>query len=700
MSPADPDDALRDTCRAFFTNESPPSRVRAAEAATPPGFDPALWSKTATLGVPDLVRDGAQLRDLAVIAEEYGRALAPIPLVESLVAARLLATHHPADDPPPSLVTVALRPAEQGVARLVPAGAIADAVVALDGDDLVLASGAATTAPPTVGSAPVADRPLDQRVVLARGVAARAALAHAVDDWRVLTASALVGLAHGALGLGVDYARARHQFGVPIGSFQAIQHRLADVAASLDAATLLVRHAADDGTPVAASMAFLAATRAARAVAAASLHVHGGYGFMVEYDIQLHFRRATAWPLALGDPDDERDHLADLLADQGWTLPEPSPTGFRAEVRALLADACTADVLERAHATGTVHDWGLHRRVADAGLLAAGLPRDAGGQGRDERDVSAMWEELERVGAPTDGWGTSELVAHTLAIVGTERQQREVIAPVLRGELLICLGYSEPDSGSDVAAAATRAERDGDAWVLNGQKMFTTLADEARYVFLLTRTDPSVPKHRGLTMFLVPMDSDGIEITPVHTLSGERTTITYYTDVRIPDTCRVGDVNGGWDVMRVALAFERRPTMVGELDRVLHQFIAWASEHPAVLARPAVRARLADAWIDLAAGRRLSERMVADTIAGELPIVHGSIAKLFSSEALVRASAGLLDALGADGVLTHGASGAPADGWVEWMHRHAQVTTIRAGTSEIQRTIIAERGLGLPRSGR
>jgi len=170
--------------------------------------------------------------------------------------------------------------------------------------------------------------------------------------------------------------------------------------------------------------------------------------------------------------------------------------------------------------------------------------------------------------------------------------------------------------------------------------------------------------------------------------------------VRIPDTCRVGDVNGGWDVMRVALAFERRPTMVGELDRVLHQFIAWASEHPAVLARPAVRTRLADAWTDLAAGRRLSERMVADTIAGELPIVHGSIAKLFSSEALVRASAGLLDALGAGGALTHGASGAPADGWVEWMHRHAQVTTIRAGTSEIQRTIIAERGLGLPRSGR
>jgi alkylation response protein AidB-like acyl-CoA dehydrogenase len=113
-----------------------------------------------------------------------------------------------------------------------------------------------------------------------------------------------------------------------------------------------------------------------------------------------------------------------------------------------------------------------------------------------------------------------------------------------------------------------------------------------------------------------------------------------------------------------------------------------------------VRARLADAWTDVAAGRQLSERMAAETAAGELPIVHGSIAKLFSSEALVRASGGLLDALGPDGLLAHGAPSAPADGWVEWMHRHAQVTTIRAGTSEIQRTIIAERGLGLPRSDR
>jgi alkylation response protein AidB-like acyl-CoA dehydrogenase len=693
---SEPDEALRDTCRAFFTNESPPSRVRAAEDATPPGFDGALWAKAGALGVPGLVRDGASCHDLATIAEESGRALAPIPVVESLVAARLLLDCDA--DVSDGLVTLAVRPAEHGTARLVPAGAVATAVLALDGDELVLARGVPPAALPTLGCAPLADRPLHDRTVLARGADARTAFAGAVDDWRLLTASALVGLASGALTLGVDYAKVRHQFGVPIGSFQAIQHRLADVAAALDAAALLVRHAADDPSALATAMAFLAATAAARTAAGASLHVHGGYGFMAEYDIQLYFRRATAWPLVLGDPADERARLADLLEAGGWWLPEPAPTGFRGEVRALLADACGPDVLERVATTGVVHDWGLHRRFAEADLLGAGVPAAAGGRGLEEPDVRALWEELERVGAPTDGWGTSDLVAQTLAIVGTEEQRRDVVAAVFRGEVLICLGYSEPDSGSDVAAATMRAERDGDGWVLNGQKMFTTLADQAAYVFLLTRT--GVAKHRGLTMFLVPLDSPGIEIAPVHTLSGERTNITYYTDVRVPDTCRVGELDGGWDVMRVALAFERRPTMVGELDRVLRQFVTWASSHPAVLARPAVRARLADAWTDVAAGRQLSERMATETAAGELPIVHGSIAKLFSSEALVRASAGLLDALGPDGMLSHGTVSAPADGWVEWMHRHAQVTTIRAGTSEIQRTIIAERGLGLPRSGR
>ena len=297
--------------------------------------------------------------------------------------------------------------------------------------------------------------------------------------------------------------------------------------------------------------------------------------------------------------------------------------------------------------------------------------------------------------------GNVEPWSHTLALVGTAEQRERVVPRVLSGEILCCLGYSEPDSGSDVAAAATRATRDGDDWVINGQKMFTTLAQEAAYVFLLTRTNTSVPKHRGLTMFLVPMSTPGIELQPIHTLGGERTNVTFYTDVRVPDSARVGEIDGGWDVMTVALAFERNPTMVGELDRLVRQIVEYGfirRRRPRSL--PAVRTRMARAVTDLVVGRLLGFRMTAAIARGELPIAEGSMAKLFSSEALVRAASGLLDALGPAGVLSFGAPGAPAGGWVEHAHRHAQVTTIQAGTSEIQRTIIAEHGLGLPRSAR
>ncbi len=700
-------DALRDTFRSFFTREAPPARVRAAEAGAPPGFDEALWTRVAALGVPDLAVEGATLAELAVVVEEYGRALAPIPMIEALVAVRLLDRLDDAGATAaaalvaPAPVTVALRPARDGVASLVPAGAVAGAVLALDGADLVLARIAESGATPAnVGAGPVADTVLTDAVVVATGRPARDAYGHALDDWRLLTASALIGLARRALELGVEYAIARHQFGVPIGSFQALQHRLADVATGVDAAGLLVDAAAAASDPIAAASAYVAAIDAARVSAGASLHVHGGYGFMLEYDIQLYFRRASAWPLALGDPDAEVTRLADLLAERDFAPTEPDPSEVRAEVRAFLADVCDHSVVARVHETGTVHDWGLHRRLAERGYLAAGWPTAWGGDGRDDLDALIVWEELERLGAPVDGWGTTDLVARTLALVGSEAQQRDIIPRVLRGEILICLGYSEPDSGSDVAAATTRAARDGGEWVINGQKMFTTLAHEAAYVFLLTRTNPDVPKHRGLTMFLVPMDDPGIEVTPIHTVSGERTNITYYRDVRVADDARVGEVDGGWDVMRVALTFERNPTMVRELDRLLRLFVAWAGADSDLLHQPRVRARLARASIDLEAGRRLGERMAAITAAGGLPTVEGSMAKLFSSEALVRHSAALVDALGPRGILTPGAPAAPADGWVELMHRHAQVTTIRAGTSEIQRGIIAERGLGLPRAGR
>src|SRR5258706_3598366 len=244
---------------------------------------------------------------------------------------------------------------------------------------------------------------------------------------------------------------------------------------------------------------------------------------------------------------------------------------FRAEVRAFLDEHLTDEVVERAHDTGTIHDWGLHAALAERGWLDR--------SGLDAGQAAVLSEELARAGAPADGWGTAELVAHTLQLVGTEQQKADVVPRVFAGEILVCLGYSEPDAGSDVASVATRAVRDPDdpgSWVVDGQKMFTTMAHESAYVFLLTRTNTSVPKHRGLTLFLVPMDTPGIEVRAIHTLGGERTNVTFYTDVRVPDSCRVGEVDGAWEVMKVALAFERQAAAQGDASRMLARAEAWA----------------------------------------------------------------------------------------------------------------------------
>jgi alkylation response protein AidB-like acyl-CoA dehydrogenase len=329
LSPTDEQEQLVEAFRVFFAKECPPTVVRDAEAAG--GFDRALWLAAAVLGGPTMGVDGAGLLDLELATERAGAALAPIPLVDAWVAARLLAASGErgsavldrlgAEAPP--VAVVALHPARGGVARLVPGGAVAEIVVGLDDDELVAveAEPDARARVHDLGRAALADRSLraGTRTVLASGDDARSLHERAVDEWRVLTAGALVGLAGAALELGVEYAKQRHQFGVPIGSFQALAHRLADVATAVEGARLLVRQAAwaaDEGETDAtalARMAFLFAARTARDTSAAALHVHGGYGFTLEYDVQLYLRRAKAWPLALGDPRVGTRQLADAL---------------------------------------------------------------------------------------------------------------------------------------------------------------------------------------------------------------------------------------------------------------------------------------------------------------------------------------------------------------------------------------------------
>ncbi len=318
---------------SFLAEHCPSSVVRASE---PDGFDPQLWEAFCriagpTIGVAeDRGGGGASLLDLELVSEQIGSHLAPVPFIEAAVASRVLAacgapgaTHLDGwAGRPATFATVALRPAVAGTAVLVPYGPVAGGVVAMDGDDLVLQDAAGdgvTTA--NLGSSSLADRRLrgPDRTALASGESARAIFGLALDEWRTLMSGALVGLGAAALDIGVRYAKDRVQFGAPIGSFQSIARDLADAATLVDGARLLAREAAwsrtDDEarfTPL-ASMAYLFAVRAARRASNVSLHVHGGYGFTLEYDIQLYYRRAQAWPLRLGDPRRGTAGLADAL---------------------------------------------------------------------------------------------------------------------------------------------------------------------------------------------------------------------------------------------------------------------------------------------------------------------------------------------------------------------------------------------------
>jgi alkylation response protein AidB-like acyl-CoA dehydrogenase len=264
---------------------------------------------------------GGRLLDLTLAVEQQGRRLAPAPVVETAVAARLFARLGRADllarVAAGEIATAALHPSVDGTCALVPAGAVAALVVALTGDDLVVAEGVPPPLAPNLGSAPLATRRVGDGEILLSGDDARAAWSRAVDEWRVLTAALLVGAGSAALGIGVDYVRERRQFDAPIGSFQAVAHRLADAATDLEGARLVAYEAAwradgMDAAGASASLAFAVAAEAAQRAAAESLHFHGGYGFMLEYDVQLYFRRVKAWTLVLGDPSTELARVASL----------------------------------------------------------------------------------------------------------------------------------------------------------------------------------------------------------------------------------------------------------------------------------------------------------------------------------------------------------------------------------------------------
>jgi alkylation response protein AidB-like acyl-CoA dehydrogenase len=359
---------------------------------------------------------------------------------------------------------------------------------------------------------------------------------------------------------------------------------------------------------------------------------------------------------------------------------------------------------EQQRVSGSYHTPELHALLAEQGWLGAGWPAAYGGTANNPDMAAALFQEIDAAGLHLDGWATTSMISNTLLHTATEEQKRNYVGGALRGEIIIVLGYTEPDSGSDVAAAKTRSERDGEEWLINGQKMFTSTAHLGTHVFMLTRSNLEVSKHKGLTTFLVPLDSPGVEVRAIHTLGGQRTNATFYSDVRVPDSARIGPVDGGWGVMHVALVFERGGGGGRRSGPTLAERVAqWAKsarreDGTRVYDDPSVKERLARVAVEAEVARLLGLRTAWIASTGGLPGTEGSSAKLFNAESLQRQHWDLLEILGAEAVLRREAGDAPLNAAVEEDFRRGVVGTIYGGSSEIMREIVSERVLGLPRS--
>lgn len=294
--------------------------------------------------------------------------------------------------------------------------------------------------------------------------------------------------------------------------------------------------------------------------------------------------------------------------------------------------------------------------------------------------------------------GTTSMVGTIIRRFGSDELKRDVLTRIVNGEAICSLGYSEPGSGSDVFAAKTRATPDGNGWRIDGQKMFTSGANIADYVLMLTRTDPDVPKHKGLTMFIVPLRAPGVTIQPVYTFQDERTNITFYDGVMIPDSYRLGDVNAGVKVMAASLELEHG----GGFGKTQQHMLRAAEElcrelryrgRP-LIEDPAAQARLARVAAHVALSDVIAYRALWAGVEKKPNLAYGPMAKLFSSEKFLQDAADLLN-LTAPTSLSKRKG--PA-GFLNQCYRHAHGTTIYGGTSEVHRSMIAERALGLPRS--
>ncbi|MHB8375506.1 MAG: acyl-CoA dehydrogenase family protein [Dehalococcoidia bacterium] len=346
----------------------------------------------------------------------------------------------------------------------------------------------------------------------------------------------------------------------------------------------------------------------------------------------------------------------------------------------------------------------FQRKLADRGWLTLAWPKEYGGLAAGTIQQLVYNEEMSRLRAPAFGGTGPAMVGPTLMLHGTEEQRQRFLAPIARAEMSWCQGFSEPGAGSDLASLQTRAVVDGDDFVINGQKVWTSGAHRADWCILLARTDPDAPKHRGISYFLMDMKSPGITIKPLpNMLNSAAFNEMFLDNVRIPREDLVGELHRGWYVATTTLDFERSGIQrIVFAETLLHDLIGWAREPKDGRAerpvdRAVVRNRLAEMRIEFAVGRLLAYRVAWMQGQGLVPNAEASVAKLYSTELQTRFAAAAINLCGEAGALWRGSPRAALAGRFASYYLAAASYTIAAGTSEVQRNIIAQRGLGLPR---
>jgi alkylation response protein AidB-like acyl-CoA dehydrogenase len=753
---------LQRIAREVAEREIPPALVRSAveDDADTSG----LWKTFVSLEWPGLTVPEAQggseatAVELAVLLEELGRAADPSPLLATTTqhlplvrdvlrgevrAARLEAIA--AGSPGAALLdaeaVMATRDGdgwrlEGTAAHVLDADRADELVVVAEADGgvgvfLVPATAATITREPSI------DASLHLATVRLAGVAVPAeraatgpevadAVARARQEALTGLAAVMVGASQRVFDLVLDHIRQRHQFGVPIGSFQAVKHMAVDVYVAIERARACVHFAAltiatdDERRPLAASIAKAAAGDAQRLATQHGIQLFGGLGYTWENDVQLYLRRAKAGEMLLGGAHQHRVALSGLVLERLVAGAPPVQTTYDAATEAYRHELigwidehapAPESTAERSRSSSHIPAWAQEwqRKMFDAGWLVPGNPPEFGGRNATLLEQFVHQEELgrHRIYQSFNPQGLSIIVPSILAF-GTEEQKERWAKPILRAEITAALGMSEPDAGSDLAGLRTRAVLDGDHFVVNGQKVWTSGAHDADVILAFVRTDPDAPKHKGISVLVIPTDTPGVTRRPFGSIQGKEEVDfneVFFDDAIVPAENLIGELHQGWRVATGSLGHERAMLWLGYAER-LDDLVERGGRE--LLDRGLGDDGHALEWFgqlvtDNQALWVLGRRTLAKVQRGMVPSEQ-SILKLLGSEAVQRATLHLLEALGPDG-LDPTVRSAPVepldlDVWTDsWFDLYLRTfsMTIAGGTSQIQRNIVAEHVLALPR---